>query len=81
MGVDRNTGFGTFITSMLKPFFQTPKEGAETAIYLAISPEVEGVTGKYFYRKKPRASSKLSYDQEIAKRLWDLSEEMTGLKR
>ncbi len=80
MGIDRNTGFGTFITGLLKPFFQTPEEGAQTAIYLATSHEVDGVTGKYFYRKSPIPSSKRSYDKDLAKKLWELSERMTGLK-
>ncbi len=80
MGIDRNTGFGTFITSMLKPFFQTPEDGAQTAIYLATSHEMDGVTGKYFYRKSPIPSSKRSYDKDLARKLWELSEKMMGLK-
>jgi len=80
MGINRDTNFGTLITRMLKPFFQTPKQGAETTIYLATSPEVEGETGKFYYRKKAIPSSKRSYDKAIGKKLWDLSEEMTGLR-
>ncbi len=80
MGVNRETGFGKLITGMLKPFFQTSEQGAETAVYLATSPEIEGVTGKYFYRRKPIKSSRSSYDLEDAKRLWDLSVRMTDLK-
>ncbi|MCT2534483.1 SDR family oxidoreductase [Aquibacillus koreensis] len=79
MGVNRETGFGTLITRLLKPFFQTAEEGAQTAIYLATSPDVRDVTGKYFYRKKPVTSSKKSHDKDLAKKLWALSEEMTGL--
>ncbi len=79
MGINRDTGFGTFITRILKPFFQTPEQGAETAIYLATSNEVEGVTAKYFYRKKSVPSSQMSYDKAVAKELWDLSEKMVGL--
>ncbi|HEY42925.1 MAG TPA: SDR family oxidoreductase [Anaerolineae bacterium] len=56
-------------------------EGAETAIYLATSPEVEGVTGKYFIRCKAVPSSSYSYDAAVAKRLWRVSEEMTGLSQ
>jgi NAD(P)-dependent dehydrogenase (short-subunit alcohol dehydrogenase family) len=81
MGINRETGFGTLITSLLKPIFQTPEQGADTTIYLAISKEVEGVTGKYFYRKRPITSSKASYDKAIAKKLWDLSEQMTGISK
>lgn len=56
-----------------------PTEGAKTSVYLATSPEVEGVTGKYFGDKKPINSSKASYDREAATRLWNVSLELTGL--
>lgn len=81
MGINRETGFGTFITRRLKPLFQTPEQGAETSVYLAVSPNVEGVTGKYFYRKNPMPSSNRSYDRDLSKKLWDLSEEMTRQER
>jgi hypothetical protein len=80
MGIDRKTGFGTLITKALKPFFQTPAQGAETAIFLATSDEVGGVTGKYFCKKKAIKSSQSSYNKEMAERLWAMSAEMTGLK-
>lgn len=57
----------------------TPEKGAETSVYLASSPEVEGVTGQYFANKKPVASSKASYDEVSAEGLWRISEELTGL--
>jgi len=79
MGINRKTGFGATITRMVKPFFQTPLEGASTAIYLATSEEVSGITGKYFYKKKPIKSSKLSYNKEISKKLWKLSEKLVDL--
>ena len=56
-----------------------PKEGARTSIYLATSPEVKGVSGKYFSDKKAGRSSNASYDEEAAKRLWDVSLELVGL--
>jgi NAD(P)-dependent dehydrogenase (short-subunit alcohol dehydrogenase family) len=59
-------------------FGAKPKEGAETSIYLASSPEVEGVTGKYFERKQARRSSRESYDEAAARRLWEISERMTS---
>jgi len=79
MGINRDTGFGTLITRTLKPFFQTPLEGASTAVYLATAPEAGGVTGKYFYKKEPILSSKASYDEELAKGLWNLSEQMIAI--
>ena len=76
IGIDRETGFGKTITGLLKPFFQTPAEGAGTAIYLATSDEVSSITGGYFYRCRIAKSSKQSKSRKLAKRLYDLSEEM-----
>jgi NAD(P)-dependent dehydrogenase (short-subunit alcohol dehydrogenase family) len=58
---------------------KSPREGAGTSIYLASSPDVEGVSGKYFVDKKPVRSSRASYDEQVARRLWTISAEMTGL--
>ena len=58
---------------------KTSEEGAETPIYLASSPEVDNVIGKYFADKQQKRSSEASYDREAWKRLWQLSEKMTGL--
>lgn len=80
MGINRDSGFGTFVTKLLKPFFQTAEKGAETAVYLATSDGVKFVSGKYFYRKKAIRSSKGSYDREIAEKLWQLSEQWTGIE-
>jgi NAD(P)-dependent dehydrogenase (short-subunit alcohol dehydrogenase family) len=57
----------------------SPEQGAATLIHLASSSEVEGVTGKYFVKKRPVKSSTASYDQAAARRLWQLSEQLTGL--
>jgi hypothetical protein len=46
---------------------------------LATSPEVEGVNGKYFVKKKATPSAKQMYNEAVAKRLWEISVEMTGL--
>ena len=56
-----------------------PEKGAKTSIYLAASAEVEGVSGKYFIRQKAAKSSKNSYDQNMADRLWRVSAELTGI--
>lgn len=72
--------FGRFMYKLVKPFFLSPEKGAETSVYLASSPEVEGVTGKYFVRKQAVASSPESYDLEIASRLWKISTQLTGGK-
>lgn len=61
---------------------QTSQEGASHIIYLATFPELEGVTGKYFEGSKEgikeAESSPESYGRAIAKRLWQVSEELVG---
>jgi len=57
----------------------SPEEGALTSIYLASSPEVEGVSGKYFYKGQEAPPNPASDDLETARRLWEISAEMTGL--
>jgi len=81
-----NTGFGKNNTGLMKiamniftRFAIKVEEGAKTSVYLASSPEVEGVTGKYFDKSKPKQSSAASYDEATQKRLWDISEQLTGL--
>jgi len=69
----------SFLGNISKPFLISPEEGAETPVYLASSPEVEGVTGKYYDHRREKQSSDESYDLLVAKRLWDESEKMTGL--
>ena len=80
IGISRDTGFGKTITGMLAPFFQTPEQGARTAIYLASSKEVEGVTGQYFYKCKIAKSSKRSKDMELARKLFRFSVKIVGEK-
>ena len=60
------------------PFLKTPAQGAATPIYLASSPEVEGVSGRYFADCKPVRASGAAYDVEAARRLWEVSAELTG---
>ncbi|HEU0302468.1 MAG TPA: SDR family oxidoreductase [Longimicrobium sp.] len=64
---------------LLKPFFLTPEQGARTAIHLAASPEVAGVTGAYFQQERESHPSPAALDDDAARRLWEISEEMTGV--
>jgi NAD(P)-dependent dehydrogenase (short-subunit alcohol dehydrogenase family) len=80
------TGFGSntkglmkFVIRLVKPFMLKPEQGADTMIYLASSPQVAGVSGKYWYKRKAILSSSASYDEAAQKRLWAVSEQMTGL--
>ena len=80
------TGFGhnnggvmrTGMAVMQKIIAKKPVQGAETSVYLASSPEVDGVTGKYFSSKKEAKSSGASYDVGAQQRLWALSEQQVN---
>jgi retinol dehydrogenase-14 len=73
------SGIAGFVFKHLDVFMRSPEKGAETVIWLASAPEVEGVSGRYFLDKKEIRSSKISYDVGVAQRLWEVSTEMTGL--
>lgn len=62
---------------LIDPFMLTPEKGAATAIYLATSPEVEGVSGKYFAKQKAVRSHSISYDKDLQERLWEVSAQLT----
>ena len=72
-------GFLSFGLKISHPFFLSPAKGARTSVYLASSPEVEGVSGQYFVKCKPRTPRKWARDDEAARRLWNVSEELVGL--
>jgi NAD(P)-dependent dehydrogenase (short-subunit alcohol dehydrogenase family) len=61
------------------PFFLSAAKGARTSVYLASSPEVEGVSGEYFVKCKPRTPRRWARDPAAARRLWQVSEELVGL--
>ena len=65
--------------SLARPFAINVEKGAATSIYLASSPEVASVSGQYFYKCKPIRSSQASYDVAAQERLWQVSEQLTGL--
>jgi NAD(P)-dependent dehydrogenase (short-subunit alcohol dehydrogenase family) len=60
------------------PFAISPEQGAQTSVYLASSPEVEGVTGGYFYKRAPASISTAATDDDAARHLWDVSEELVA---
>ena len=64
--------YGTYV-------LMSPRRGAKTSVYLASSPEVEGVSGKYFVKCREVASSERSLDETDAERLWDVSVDLAGL--
>ena len=75
------SGFGPLrlLGPLFKFFMKRPEQGARTSVYLATSPEVEGVSGEYFKDGKRTAASPQAQDAEAARRLWEISAELTGL--
>ncbi len=83
-GVNTNFGNNTkgafaAMFRFFKPLMRSPEKGAETVLYAATAPEMEGVTGEYLVDRESRASSRRSYDEGLARQLWDVSAELTGL--
>jgi len=77
----QNTGgIAALINTLARPWQLTPERGAQTSIFLASSPAVEGVTGKYFdHKQQETRTSNESYNQRLAQRLWRVSAELTRL--
>jgi NAD(P)-dependent dehydrogenase (short-subunit alcohol dehydrogenase family) len=80
------TGFGReskplmrFGMTLARPFFLSPDRGADTIVYLASSPDVAGETGGYYVKRQRREPSAAARDDTAARKLWDISEKMTGL--
>ena len=71
---------GTFLFRAFKPFMRSPEKGAETLVYLASSPDVDGMTGKYLSDLKLITAKSAAYDAEIRRKLWEASEKLTGTK-
>ena len=67
------------LVTILRPFMKSPQARAETPVYLASSPEAEGLTGQFFANRKVKASHKSSYDTAITGRLWQVSADLVGL--
>ena len=65
--------------TLARPFMLSPRRGARTIVYLATSPEVAGATGGYYVKSQQREPSPAARDDATARRLWELSEELTGL--
>jgi NAD(P)-dependent dehydrogenase (short-subunit alcohol dehydrogenase family) len=70
-----------FGIALIQPFIIGPARGARTSIYLASSPEVESVTGGYFVRRRQRRPARIARDANAARRLWEISEALVGIKQ
>ncbi|KAJ8290230.1 hypothetical protein GJAV_G00010280 [Gymnothorax javanicus] len=70
-----------FFTLASWAFFRSPLEGAQTSIFLACSPDVDGVQGKCFADCKEEELLPKATDEEVARKLWDISEVMVGITK
>lgn len=68
-----------WVMTLMGAFEISPEQGAQTSIYLASSPEVADMSGKYLIKSKPAQSSRESYDEAKQEGLWTISEQMTGI--
>ena len=75
---DQSGGLVAFGVRIAKRFALTPQQGAETLIYLASSPDVQGVTGQYFVRCHPATPTVAARDDEMARRLWEETARIAG---
>jgi NAD(P)-dependent dehydrogenase (short-subunit alcohol dehydrogenase family) len=80
------TGFGRDARPLMrvgitiaKPFMLSPERGADTMVYLASSPDVAAKTGGYYVKRQLREPSAAARDDGLARRLWEISERLTGL--
>ncbi len=76
---DGNGGLTAFMLRIGKKFALTPEDGAKTIVYLASSPEVEGVSGKYFHKCRQELPTARAQNAADARRLWDLSMQLSGV--
>jgi NAD(P)-dependent dehydrogenase (short-subunit alcohol dehydrogenase family) len=74
-----NNGLVTFGFRLMRPFFIGPATAAKRILYVATSPDLDGVNGKYFTKMHEVKSSQESYEADSAKRLWQISEQLTKL--
>jgi NAD(P)-dependent dehydrogenase (short-subunit alcohol dehydrogenase family) len=77
---DGNGGVGWVARRVAGLFAIAPEAGAATSVYLAGSPEVAGVTGRYFIRCREATPSKAARDMDAARALWDASARLVGLE-
>jgi NAD(P)-dependent dehydrogenase (short-subunit alcohol dehydrogenase family) len=72
-------GIVKLFAPLIKLIANSPEEGAQTSVFLASSPEVAGVTGQYFKKAQAVPSGRASYQEDTARRLWEIAARMTGV--
>jgi NAD(P)-dependent dehydrogenase (short-subunit alcohol dehydrogenase family) len=79
IGRDIDARFGRWIFGLMSRFARSPETGAQTLVYLAASPQVQGASGGYYFDCKPIAPAPAALDDGVAERLWEVSVRMVGL--
>jgi retinol dehydrogenase 14 len=78
-GSEDQAGFFAVMSRLALPLLKSPAQGAQTPVYLASSPDVDGVTGQFFVNRKPKTANKVAYDTEMTARLWQVSADLVGM--
>jgi NAD(P)-dependent dehydrogenase (short-subunit alcohol dehydrogenase family) len=78
-GAEDQAWLFTVVSHVVLPFLKTPAQGAQTSIYLASSPDVDGVTGQFFANGKPKTANEVAYDTDMTARLWNVSADLVGM--
>jgi NAD(P)-dependent dehydrogenase (short-subunit alcohol dehydrogenase family) len=78
-GAEDQAWFFAVISGMVRPLLKTPAQGAQTPIYLASSPDVDGVNGQFFANRKPKTANKAAYDTNVTARFWQVSADLVGM--
>jgi NAD(P)-dependent dehydrogenase (short-subunit alcohol dehydrogenase family) len=66
------------LVALAQPFLKTPEQGAETTIFVASSPDLERVSGRYFANSREASTTAAAQDDEAARRLWEVSEQLVA---
>src|SRR5690606_30708277 len=74
-----NGGIARLSMTLLRPFFISPAQAAETPVYLATAPGLATVTGRYFYHQRQHPTARRAHDRDTADWLWRASETLTGV--
>jgi len=75
-GAEDQAWFFTIISRVVRPLLKTPAQGAQTPIYLASSPDMDGISGQFFVNRKPKTPNKVAYDTDMTARLWRVSADL-----
>lgn len=76
---DTDSAWKRAVGSVIRWFLVSPEQGARTQVWVASAPELEGVSGRYYVKQREVQPSALAQDEQLAERLWTLSEELAGI--